>query len=54
MGHAGAIISGGKGDAKSKIACLEDNGITVVRNPAKMGEAMFKIFDGQLNKGEQM
>ena len=54
MGHAGAIISGGKGDAKSKIACLEDNGITVVRNPAKMGEAMSKIFKGQLDKGEQM
>jgi len=54
MGHAGAIISGGKGDAKSKIACLEDNGITVVRNPAKMGEAMHNIFTGKMDKGEQM
>mmetsp|Transcript_1917 Transcript_1917/g.2713 ORF Transcript_1917/g.2713 Transcript_1917/m.2713 type:complete len:89 (+) Transcript_1917:714-980(+) len=44
MGHAGAIISGGKGDAKSKIACLESHGVTVVNNPAKMGEAMAKIF----------
>jgi succinyl-CoA synthetase alpha subunit len=44
MGHAGAIISGGKGDAKSKIACLEANGIKVVNNPAKMGEAMAEIF----------
>jgi len=44
MGHAGAIISGGKGDAKSKIACLEANGVTVVNNPSKMGEAMHKIF----------
>ena len=38
MGHAGAIISGGKGDAKSKIACLQANGIHVVNNPSKMGE----------------
>ena len=44
MGHAGAIISGGKGDAKSKIAHLESKGITVVNNPAKMGEAMAAIF----------
>lgn len=34
MGHAGAIISGGKGDAKSKIACLQNNGIKVVTNPS--------------------
>ena len=44
MGHAGAIISGGKGDAKSKIACLRSNGITVVENPSKMGEAMYQLF----------
>ena len=45
MGHAGAIISGGKGDAKSKIACLEANGIKVVNNPSKMGEAMAQLFN---------
>jgi succinyl-CoA synthetase alpha subunit len=38
MGHAGAIISGGKGSAKDKIRALEKNRITVVNNPAKMGE----------------
>merc|ERR1711865_562916 len=44
MGHAGAIISGGKGDAESKIACLRSNGITVVNNPSKMGEAMAALM----------
>ena len=46
MGHAGAIISGGKGDAKSKIACLEANGIHCVNNPAKMGSKMFELMTG--------
>jgi len=46
MGHAGAIISGGKGDAKSKIACLESHGIRVVNNPAKMGVAMNELMNG--------
>merc|ERR1712160_177968 len=44
MKQTGAIISGGKGDAKSKIAALEANGITVVNNPSKMGEAMARVL----------
>jgi len=40
MGHAGAIISGGKGSAKEKMEALEQAGITVVKNPAEIGETV--------------
>ena len=44
MGHAGAIISGGKGTAAEKITALVDAGITVAESPADMGSAMQRAF----------
>jgi succinyl-CoA synthetase alpha subunit len=40
MGHAGAIISGGKGTAQEKLAVMEACGIRVTKNPAEMGKLL--------------
>ena len=44
MGHAGAIISGGKGTATEKIAVMEECGIRVTRNPAEMGKLLRSVL----------
>ena len=44
MGHAGAIISGGKGTAKEKMTALQSAGIQVVESPADIGQAMVKML----------
>jgi succinyl-CoA synthetase alpha subunit len=44
MGHAGAIISGGKGTAAEKLAVMEECGIKVTRNPADMGRLLKSVL----------
>ena len=44
MGHAGAIISGGKGTAQEKLAVMEECGIRVTRNPADMGRLLASVL----------
>ena len=50
MGHAGAIISGGKGTASEKMAAMKKAGIHVVENPAEIGITMLKALKKKKKK----
>ena len=48
MGHAGAIVSGGKGTAEAKIAAMKDAGIAVAETPSDIAKALFEVYNPSL------
>lgn len=49
MGHAGAIISGGKGTASAKVEALQKAGAHIATSPAQIGSLMLKVRSGRYN-----
>jgi len=54
MGHAGAIITGGRGKAEDKIRILQDCGVVVAASPTRMGEAMLEALENSGGRSARM